>query len=202
MKNLFMLALLSLLLLGVLTWFTFEPQDLSDIDGYGDTSNPLLGFGGRDLGEVLEEAFRNGERVRITEKEINRYLVRTLKARQEGVFGDYVDIVGVWVRLGEGHAEVIIERELQGRRRHTVSMILPPVQEIDENGAMRTSVSRSSGRYGRVRVIRGFLYLTKDSFESLAAAYKEELGLLQKMFRNKVEISITDGELELSQPRL
>jgi hypothetical protein len=187
--------------LGVLTWFTFEPQDLSDIDGYGDNLKPRLAFGGRDLGQVLETAERNGQAVTITEGEINAYLSRTLRARQEGLFKDFVELKGVWVRLDEGQAEVILEREINGQWRHTVSMVLPPEQEMGENGAMKTSVSRSTGRFGRVRVVRGFLLLTKDSFESLASAYSEELGLLKRMFHNKVEITITDDELSLSRPR-
>ena len=199
LKNLFMLALLALIVLGGLSFFTFEPQDLDDIDGYVAEASPLTP-GGRNLASVLEEAVTEGREVTITEKEINDYIRRTLRFRQEGLFAKHVEMKGVWVRLENGAAEVIIEREINGQWRHTVSMFLKPKQTDGEDGKLVTSVPRSSGRFGRVRVIRGFLYLTRSSFESLASQYSNELDFVQRMFRNKVRITIGDGELKLSAP--
>ena len=63
---------------------------------------------------------------------------------------------------------------------------------------MLTKVHRSTGRWGRTRIFRGFMLLTKSSFESLGAVYAEELKVLEDLFRNKTRITITEGNLELS----
>ena len=105
-------------LLGFLTYRTFEPQDLSDIDGYR-AERSLIPPPGRHVGNVLVEAQKGGLPVRITEREINHYLIRTLKMRQGGLLADYVELQGVWVRLEDGVAEVIIEREIDGQLKHT-----------------------------------------------------------------------------------
>ena len=55
LKNIFMLAILALVVLGGLSYFTFEPQKLSDIDGYEETiMRPAAAS--RDLLAGLEHA--------------------------------------------------------------------------------------------------------------------------------------------------
>jgi hypothetical protein len=79
-------------------------------------------------------------------------------------------------------------------------MYLRPEQQEQEDGAMLTKVHRSTGRWGRTRIFRGFMLLTKSSFVSLAEAYPKELDLLQAMFRSKVRVTIEEGAIELSPP--
>ncbi len=199
LKNVFFLSLLALVALGLLAYLSFDPQDLSDIQGYRDKPG-LAPPAGRNLATVLENAAKNGHGVRITEKEINEYLLRTLKFEQGGVFKGRMAAKGVWVRLEEGVAEVIIEREVMGERRHTISMFLRPEQKEGDDGSMLTKVHRSTGRWGRTRIFRGFMLLTKSSFENLAATYSDEFEILQTMFKKKVRITITADHIELSPP--
>lgn len=198
LKNVFFLSVLALTVLGGLAYISFDPQNLTDIDGYREKPGPPP-LTSRNLATVLENAAKNEHGVRITEKEINEYLLRTLKFEQEGVFKGRVAARGVWVRLEQDVAEVIIEREIMGKS-HTISMYLRPEQQEEEDGAMLTKVHRSTGRWGRTKIFRGFMLLTKSSFVSLAEAYPQELDLLQSMFKSKVRVTIKDGVLELAPP--
>ncbi|MFM1561779.1 MAG: hypothetical protein ACKJSK_20940 [Roseibacillus sp.] len=200
LKNVFLLSLLALAVLGLLGYLSFDPQPLDDIEGYREKPGPPP-LTGRNLATVLENAAKNNHGVRITEKEINEYLLRTLKFEQGGVFKGRVTARGVWVRLEKDVAEIIIEREIMGKS-HTISMFLRPEQEKQDDDSMLTKVHRSRGRWGRTRIFRGFMLLTNSSFKSLAAEYSEELELLQTMFKNKVRITITEGAIELSPPEL
>lgn len=200
LKNLFLLALLVVVVMGGVSYFTFEPQDLSDIDGYEEQiQRPAREP--RDLLAVLESARENGLSVKISEEELNAYLKYTLKFEQEGLFKNYMEAKGVWVRLGDGEAEVIIERELNGQRRHTISMYLKAEQR-EEGGNLHTVVHRTTGRFGRVHIgfLRGLMLLVKSSFIELGAQYSEELELVKMMLKSRVKITIREGELELSAP--
>lgn len=202
LKNIFFLSLLALVVLGGLGVLSFSPHDLSDIDGYYEEPG-ILPPPGRDLAQVLRDAAKSDERVIITEREINHYLQRTVKFEQEGLLQGQVRAKGVWVRLDEGVAEIVLERELAflDDRRHTISMFLKPSQRMNDDGSMSTKVHRSTGRYGKIKVIRGFMLLTKSSFESLGAVYSEELKLLKSMFEAKVAIKITTDYIQLDPPK-
>ena len=197
-RNLFYVSLLGLLVIGGLAFLSFQPQNLSDIEGYvSDSSVPPAG--GPDLASVLENAYKNMAPVRITEEELNNYLRRTLAVEQGGLFKNIVKARGVWVRLEKGIAEVIIEREMNGRR-HTVSMLFEPKQE---DGGISTAVGQKHGKWGRTRVLNGFMYLTYSSFEALQKAYAEETKLIwEKMLRKNFRIKVSDGLLELSPPKI
>ncbi len=114
LKNLFFLSILALVVLAGLAYISFDPQDLTDIEGYRETPGPTPP-GGRNLATVLENAVKNGHGVRVTEKEINDYILRTLKFRQEGVFKGRIEARGVWVRLNDGEAEVILRAGSGGK---------------------------------------------------------------------------------------
>lgn len=199
MRNLLLLALLALAVLGGLTYLTFDPQSLTDIDGYRE-SKPLLPPQGRDLEKVLESAQKGGHAVTLSEEEINNYILRTLKLEQGGWFMGHVELKGVWVRLEDGVAEVIIERELMGQRRHTLAMRLSVEQTMDENGKVKTMVNFVGGRFGRTRVPRGYLHLVIGSFQSLGRAYGGEIDTLKTMFKGMTRVTIEDGELILTPP--
>ena len=199
MRWLLALSLLLLVVLAGFTWLTFDPQELSDIDGYRETSSPIPPPG-RNLHDVLDAAQKGGHAVTLTEREINAYLIRTLKLTQEGVFKDRVALKGVWVRLTEGQAEVIIERELMGERRHTISMFMEIKQTRGDSGQVTTQVPRTGGWFGQTRVAQGYLYLVMGGFDSLAAAYGDELAIIRKMFKGMTRATINDGELVLKPP--
>ena len=200
-KNLFFISLRGLVVIGGLAYLSFDPQDLSDIEGYEKDRNdsPLPLLGGRNLGTVLENAAKNKHGVRITEEEINNYIRRTLKFEQEGWFKSFVIARGVWVRLEEDVIEVIIEREVWGKR-HTISMLLQVEQSMQDDGGINTSLRREKGKWGRTRVLNGFVLLTNSSFKALQEAYAEETERVWNMFSGRFQIKVSDGVMELSPP--
>ena len=198
MRMVMMLALLVLAVLGVLTYLTFDPQDLSDIEGYREEISPIPAPG-RDLGKVLEAAQKGGHAATLTEREINHYILNTLKIGQEGAFEGRVEMKGVWVRLTEDRAEVIIEREIMGQRRHTISMFLE-ISQLEEEGKVTTSMGYAGGRFGRTAVPQGYLIMVMNGFDSLALAYGDELALFRDLFRGMTRVSIKEGELVLTPP--
>jgi hypothetical protein len=204
-KNLLFVSLLGLVVIGGLAYLSFDPQDLSDIEGYQKDRNdsPLPLLGGRNLGTVLENAAKNKHGVRITEEEINNYIRRTLKFEQEGWFKSFVTARGAWIKLEEGVIEVIIEREITWwDKRHTVSMLLFPRQTKDEDGNVSTQLlnKKRTGRWGRTRVMNGFVWLIGPSFTALREAYAEETKQVWDMFRGRFQIKVSDGVMELSPP--
>lgn len=211
LRNIMMLALLLLGVLGILTYITFDPQDLSDIEGRREDISAIPAPG-RDLGKVLESALKGGHSATLTEKEINHYLVNTLKVSQEGMFKDHIELKGVWVRLTKNQAEIIIEREFKGGKRHTISMFIQVTQMETEGGGVRSSVSYQSadppmlgflkwgGRFGEVKVMQGYLIMVMGSFESLSLAYGDELATVREMFEKMHRVTIKEGELILTPP--
>lgn len=211
LRTVLMLALLLLAVLGICAYQTFEPQDLGDIDGRREDVSAVPAPG-RDLGKVLESALKGGHSATLTEREINHYLINTLKFRQEGAFKDHLELKGVWVRLTDDQAEVIIEREFKGGRRHTVSMFIQVEQGETEEGGLKSSVSYQSadppilgffrwgGRLGRVKVFQGYLIMVMGGFDSLSLAYGDELALLRQMFKEMTRVVIKEGEIILTPP--
>lgn len=199
LRNIFYLALLALVALGILAYLSFDPQDLSDIDGYR-AEEEIVPPAPPDIPGMLEDVMAKERTVTITEQQLNLYLRGTVRFSQEGFLKQWIQARGVWVRLESGQAEVILEREINGKR-HTISMYLRPEQELDGDGVLHTKVHRSQGRWGRTKVLRGFLLLTSPSFKSLSASYSKELKALERLFESKVTITITDDHIELQPPR-
>lgn len=188
-----LVVLFVLLLLGgfaTALFFVAEAQDTSDIRGYGGI---VQAGEQRDLKKVLENSIQRGHPVTLTEEEINRYIKKTLSARQAGYLSSWVEIKGVAVRTEDGRLEVVIERAIQGRP-FTVSMYVSIGKEESPNGVVthlvnqhggpmvgRLSQPMAGGRFGRVVVPQGFLLLVLDSFKRIAAIYEEELLSLKEM---------------------
>lgn len=175
--------------------FIVQPQDLTDIAGYGPAAKtaPV-----RDLKAVLQSSIDRGHAVTLTENEINHWLKRTLVAKQGGVFAGQMSLERVWVRLEEGHAEIVMERAVMGQP-FTVSMFLR-VEQLQglkgvetkvhlEGGPYHESLPRPprGGRFGKLVVPQGFLLLVKPSYEKLAAAFEDEIGVIEQMSRIKIE---------------
>ena len=67
LKNLLYVLLVALTIVGILAYLSFDPQDLSDVEGY-ESDSSRLPVGGRDLGAVLKDAEKTTRAVRITEE--------------------------------------------------------------------------------------------------------------------------------------
>lgn len=195
-KFFFLIVLTGGCVLGAAGLFIIQPQDLTDIGGYGPAARKTAP---RDLKEVLESALKKGYPVTLTETEINQWIGQTLAAKQGGFFAGQVSLDRVWVRLKEGYAEVVMERMFMGRS-FTVSMFLK-VEQLQAVGSVRTEIHRHGGQYheavtkplrggrfGKLVVPQGFLLLVLPAYEKLAEAYRQEIHLaFEEMARIRVE---------------
>lgn len=182
--------------LGTAVFFVARPQDLSDVGGYGPSAAKR---NARDLKVVLQNSINRGYAVTLTEAEINQWLASVLTAKQGGALGGQISLERVWVRLLDGHAEVIMERKIMGQP-FTVSMFLRPEQlqglkGVENNvhldgGPYHPDVlyPPRGGRFGRLVVPQGFLILVKPAYEKLAVLFKDEIRLaFEEMSRVKIE---------------
>lgn len=181
----------------------FQPQSL---DGIGGTTSAS---GGRDVSAVLRESQQRQVPVTLTEAEINQWLARTLEVRQGGRFEDSVTFKRVVVRITDGLAEVVMEREIRGRP-FTVSMFLT-IDQVRDGNSLRTELNLHGGgyapwlpspprggRFGRLPVPQGFLRMVIPSFESLAETLSDEL---DNGFKKMIYIRFEDKRVELD-PRI
>lgn len=195
-------------------FFIAQPQDLSDIGGYGPAAKKTSA---RDLKTVLQSALNRGYPVALTETELNQWLGQTLSAKQGGLLAGQVSLDRVWIRLEDGYAEVIMERAVMGRP-FTVSMFLKIEQAQGARG-IKTEIHRHGGpyhaylplpprggqmrwatiecaapcpprggRFGKLVVPQGFLILVLPAYEKLAELYREEIRLaFEEMVRIRIE---------------
>ena len=199
--------------MGTAVFLMIQPQDLSDLEGYGGSAAAPA----RDLREVLSRSLDGGHEVVISEADLNAYLRATLAGDQGGAAGEVAKFKDVAVRLTKDLAEVIMVREIEGRE-FTVSMFLRVEQTLRPDGLYDTRILRNGGlyhpelthpprggRFGRLIVPEGFLYLVLPAFSELAAAFqaegegqpRREIDLIGEMTRIRIE----DGKLRLD-PRL
>lgn len=191
-------CLLAPVVIGVLL-----PQDMSDIEGYGDPPGPVQV---RDLEEVLTRSVANGHEVTLSEGEINRWLAKELAFVQKGALAGVVREGRVWVRLGDGVAELIVERRVLGLRM-TWSMFVQIHQEqltdrihkevLLHGGPYAQGVPAMlrGGRFGRVVLPQGYLHLVLAEFGRLAAGFPDEIHLaLEEM----LSVRILEGKLVLN----
>lgn len=192
--------------LGTAVWYISQPQDLSDIEEYSkEGTESLEGTSSRDIEEVLRKSLEGGHSVSISEKEINLFLARELKSKQEGYVGQWVKIKQVLVRLEENVAELIVVREILGYET-TVSMFVQ-VSKVEDKKGMNTQANfhggkfhenlpliNRGGRFGSLTVPQGFLILVMPEFRKIGDLFKTEIDLgFEKMARFKIE----EGKLVL-----
>lgn len=194
LAKLFMLVFLSGL--GAAVFFIAQPQDLTDIGGYG----PAAALAQRkDLKSTLQNSLDRGYEVTLSEEDINGYLSRTLAAKQAGLLGSNVTLDGAWVRLEDGRIEVVLERRILGHPL-TLSSYIQISQTVSPTGAPSTEgvlhggpyikdlPLNRGGRFGQLVVPQGFLKLVLPSFAKLAEQYKDELELaFGRMARIRIE---------------
>jgi len=184
------------LALGVAGFFVIQPQDMTDIGGYGPMARRA---GPRNLKAVLETALMRGYPVTLTETEINQWIGQNLTMKQGGLLAGQISLDGVWVRLMDGYAEVVMERKVMGRA-FTVSMFLK-LEQLQGARSVRTEIHCHGGRYhtdvpkpmkggrfGRLVVPQGFLLLVMPAYAKLAEVYKDEIHLaFEEMARVRIE---------------
>lgn len=194
LMKLFMLIFLTGL--GAAVFYIAQPQDLTDVGGYG----PAAALAQRkDLKSTLQNSLDRGYEVTLSEEDINGYLSRTLAAKQGGLLGSNVSLDGAWVRLEEGRVEVVLERRIFGHPL-TISTYIQITQTVAPTGAPSTEgvlhggpyindlPLNRGGRFGQLVVPQGFLLLVLPSFQKLADLYKTEVELaLGRMARIRIQ---------------
>jgi hypothetical protein len=177
-----------------------QPQSLDDIDGLDRATAHL----GRDVSAVLAESVERQIPATLTETEINRWLTRTLTVKQGGRFAQQVEIKRLAVRLTEGVAEVIIERDIAGQP--FTSSIFISIHQSSEGSGLRTDVNfhggryapwlpfpPRGGRYGSLVVPQGFLRIVMPSYEAIGDQLKPEI---LHGFEEMTTIKISDKKVE------
>lgn len=208
------LAVLFLLLivggLGAALYQISQPQDMSDIAGYGPRGT---GQSPRNLKGVLANSIKGSYELTLTEHDLNLYLRDTLKVKQGGYLESQVSFDEVAVRLEDDYAEIIMVRMVAGYP-FTLSMYLRVEQSELPNGSILKEIVRNrgpyhesiprpgvGGRFGKLPVPEGFLLLVMPAFGKLAAVYRDvdskepvkELDFIEEM----AKFSIVDGKLVL-----
>jgi hypothetical protein len=195
-KLLMMILLVAAGCLAMAIYSAVQPQDLSDLKSPETSATPTQP---RDVKVVLKNAIDRGFPVTLQEAEINQWLARTLVAKQGGPLAEKVTLDRVWVRLGDGVAEVIMERQFMGKP-FTVSMYLQ-IERLESLQGVFTEIHPhggpyhpdfphppKGGRFGKLVVPQGFILLVLPAFEKLAAQFPAEIELgLREMSRITLE---------------
>lgn len=184
--------------LAVALYFVFQPQDLSDVEGYGEGAGPAQ----RDLGLAFRNAVDRGYDLRLSEEELNRWLAGTLEMKQGGLVSESVKLEGIAVRLEKDMAEIVMLRTVFGRP-FTVSMFLR-IEQTESSDGISTRLHRDGGaymesfpnlkkggRFGKLVVPQGLLLLVIPSFAELKDQFKDEISNgIEKMARVRIEEGI------------
>ncbi len=170
---------------GMAVFYITQPQDLSDIEGYGPLAKAVPD---RNMKAVLKNSIDRGYPLTLTEMEINQWLGRKLVAKQGGLLAGLVSLERVWVRLTDQQAEIVMERRILGRP-FTISMFLQ-IQQSEDPKEIGTRVvlhggpyhgllphPKRGGRFGKLVVPQGYLRLGLPAYEKLAAVFTDEIHL-------------------------
>ncbi len=191
---------------GACLYFAAQPQDLSAVKAAAAQITPESNL---EMKEVLQNSIDRGYPVPLSEAQINQWLNRSLIGTQGGPLKLDASFKGVWIKLEENLAEIIMEREvmdypitssmfLQIDKRESKEGIHTIV--ILEGGPFHPSVPKPprGGRFGQLTVPQGFLILLMPSYEKLATLFAEEIDL---GFREMTSIKFEKGKVTLD-PRL
>jgi len=186
-------------------YFVSQPQSLDDIDGL----DPAAANRGRDISQVLTESVDRQIPATLTEAEINQWLARTLKVEQGGRLAEHAEFKRVAVRLREGIAEIVMEREIAGQP-FTTSMFISISQRTEGHNQV-TDVNLHGGaypywlafpprggRFGSLVVPQGFLRIVMPDYMSLADVLESEI---ENGFKRMSSIKIGEKKIEFD-PRL
>jgi hypothetical protein len=185
--------------------FVAQPQDLSDLEGYGAKASPPT----RELKTVIEKSLSGNYDLRLSEAEINGWLKHEVQLKQGGALAKWVKLENAAVRLEQDRAEVILVRSIWGKPFTTSMYIrIEQVQTPEgvgtflhrDGGAFIDSLPRlkKGGRFGRLVVPQGLLLLEIPALTELKELFGPEIEL--GMERGS-RISIEDGGLKID-PRL
>lgn len=170
------------LVLGMLLFNMWIPQDMSDIAGYSDKGTS------RDIAAAIRSA--GGKEIVFSEGELNRYLRATCRLRQTGLFSIISKCNGIGVRIHDGYAEIIIDRIIGSNLHQTTGVHLSfrretehgrPVVKVDFcGGAPLLGNMPRGGTIGKVNVPQHHIRMLKPALETLLACYPEIVSLVEQ----------------------
>jgi len=190
LKRIFLLiAFLIVIGLGVGVYLSFQPQDLTTLQGHAPEDRSERAT---DIPAMIALAAKNRQPITLSERQVNSWLAENLKVRQEGHFAKETELQGVWVRFDEaegGRAEFIIERKINDLT-HTSSMFLRFQRKKKEDDSFTTTVRKDGGsfwgsipiggRFGRLKIPQGFLLFTMSAYENLGSLFQKEFQMIEK----------------------
>lgn len=204
-----LLSLVILVVLGGLggfVYFGWQSADLSDVSG---SKGRAIGY--VDLKQKVRNAISSNSEVKITEAELNQYLLKNLKMKQGGFMNDFASVKGVYVDLKPDIMEVFIEREIAQYGddgeiktdvfqpfRHTVSMKFKIYNDKDSEGKEAIVIDVLAGSVGKAPVPGLLVMMVKPSFDQIAEHFKKEIEL---SYNRMQKITIGDGFVTLD-PRI
>lgn len=209
--------IITVLIIGMLgglsfhTWLSWQPRDLSDIDGISEDAEteeePV------NLNEKLSAALKGQYDVVLTEAEINQYIASRLELSQSSVLDRYITMKGLYVNLLPGKVEVILARRVDYPENtkkdgskyvgflptdQTVTMeLLIETQKTDDGTSNILNIP--GGRFGKAPAPNQFVKVIKPGFDKVAEFFEEELDLIYNQMN---EIRVEDGTITLVPPKV
>ena len=155
----------------------WQPQDISDIEGYNDN------IPSRNLTRLICNKTAAGEPIIIREDDVNRYLRDTCCIKQDGFFSIFAEARGMAFRFHEGYAEFIIERAFGPLTRQTTTVnITCYIETVNGQPELKAelhggepvfgSVPRG-GSIGKVAIPQRHIVILQPALESLRDCYPE-----------------------------
>ena len=169
---LFVTFIITMIVITVRMW---QPQDLSDIEGYNDT------IPSRNLERLICRKAPLREVIVIPEADINRYLRDTCRIRQDGFFSIFSQGHGIAFRFHDGYAELIIDRVFGHDSHQTTAVNISFTREVtDEQPKLNVALRGGSpifgtihrgGRIGKLAIPQRHITILQPALESLKGSY-------------------------------
>ncbi len=177
---LFLLLSGTLITLCLLMWV---PRQLDDIKGLNDDT-PV-----HDIFATLRQAGASPQSYSFSESELNRYLKKTCRMRQNGALSIVAHPAHLAMKIHDGYGELIITRVIGSHLHHTISVYVTfsytgehaqrqvslQLRPGDEN----TGVFPRGGRIGQLPIPQRYMQMILPSLESLLEVYPELTELVQ-----------------------
>lgn len=163
--------------LAVVAFRMWQPQDISDIEGYGDK------IPSRNLTRLICNKTEAGESIIIREDDINRYLRDTCRMSQDGFFSIFAECRGVAFRFHKGYAELVIERGFGPLSSQTTTVNIsfetelvngqPHLRAKLHGGPPILGSMPRGGSIGKVAIPQRHIVILQPALESLRDCYPE-----------------------------
>lgn len=207
------IAILGLMGLGI--YYSWAPQDISEIDGYNQPENAP------DIPALIKKSVQQERSLTLTEADVNRYLAANLTAVQHGPMTILASspTIGIKFHQGksthdgtvpQGYIEIIIVRNIGTDGKQTVSAYITPTQTLgDSQQDIRTKCEFQNdetffgsipvgGKIGSLPVPQGYIYFLTPALENLAEATED---LIDLIIDSGLHIQIEEGKIELIPPQ-